>query len=159
IAACALVLGAPGAARAQGAPPRDAPVVAGPLGDGTAVVAFDRGDQLCVALRGRFDSSCGPPPASALHPVVEFAATGAGGAVYGTVTTDVATVEVLAPGATATVAAGAGAYAGRSAGRVKFFLAPIAGRPYRVRLLDAQGHVLGAADLAPSPAVGRPVAV
>lgn len=158
MAVCALVLGAPGVAHAQSAPPRDAPVVAGPLADGTALVAFDRGDRLCVALRGRSDS-CEPPPASALHPVVEFEATGTRGVAYGTVTADVATVEVLAPGATATVAAGAGAYAGRFAGRVKFFLAPIARRPYRVRLLDAQGHVVGAADLAPSPAVGRPIAV
>jgi hypothetical protein len=159
MAACALALGAPGVAHAQGAPPSDASLVAGPLADGTTLVAFDRGDRLCVALRGRSGSSCAPPPESALHPVVESEATGTRGSVYGTVPADVATVEVLAPGETVTATAGAGAYAGRFVGRVKFFLAPIAGRPYRVRLLDAQGRVLGAADIAPAPSAGRPVAI
>jgi len=56
-----------------------------------------------------------------------------------------------------TVAAGAGAYAGPFAGRVRFFLAQVPGRPYRVRFLDAQGRVVGATDLAMAPALAAPV--
>jgi hypothetical protein len=65
-------LGAPATALAQGAPPAGAPVVAGPLADGTALVAFDRGDRLCVSLRGGEDAACNPPPDSALNAAVEW---------------------------------------------------------------------------------------
>jgi hypothetical protein len=153
VASC-VVLGAPATALAQGAPPAGAPVVAGPLADGTALVAFDRGDRICVSLRGGEDAACNPPPESALNAAVEWEWRRDRSLAYGTVTADVATVEVIAPGHAETVPAGAGAYAGHFAGRVHFFLAAIAGRPYRVRLLDAQGRVVGASDLDKAPAIG-----
>jgi hypothetical protein len=158
MAVCLLVLLAPGAAHAQEegpVPPANAAVVAGPLPDGTALVAFDRGDELCFGIP-RQHSSCGPAPTAGEQPRLEI-----GQRVFGVVTADVASVEVLATGAPQTVPAGAGAYQGRFAGRVHFFLAAAKGRfpPYRLRMLDAQGKTVFATDFGEAPAVTRPVAV
>ncbi len=157
MAVCLLVLLAPCAAHAQlngPVPPADAPVVAGPLPDGTALVAFDRGNELCVGIP-RKHSSCGPPP-TANRPRLEL-----GEHVFGAATAEVASVEVLAAGAPQTVPAGAGAYQGRVAGRVHFFLAAAKGRfpPYRLRMLDAQGKTVFATDFGEAPAVTPPAAV
>src|SRR5207247_7754350 len=133
MALCVLALLAPAVALAQEEPPpSDAPVVAGPLADGATLVAFDRFGLLCVGLRGGRDSLCDPPPESALRAYATTAYHGATQDVYGVATPDVASVEVLTTGAPVTVAAGAGAYAGPFAGRVRFFLAQVPGRPYRV---------------------------
>jgi hypothetical protein len=139
-------------------PPADGPVVAGPLPNGRALVAFDRGGKLCFGIRGSGDSlHCGRPPDSALAPIVGSQWDGGPTVVFGVVTADVASVEVLAPGHRATVAAGAGDYAGRFTGRVRFFLAEVTGSPYRLRFFDAQGRAVGATDLGEAPALSAPV--
>ncbi|HEY7622720.1 MAG TPA: hypothetical protein VH834_23305 [Solirubrobacteraceae bacterium] len=154
---CVLVLLAPAAARAQGQqgplPPPDAAVVAGPLPGGATLVAFDRGGRLCVAVRGRH-ASCGPAPTAAWQPRLEL-----GSPVYGVTTADAASVELLTPGASQTVPAGPGAYQGRFAGRVRFFLAATPRMPYRIRVLDAQGRALGAMDFGEAPVIGAPATV
>ena len=50
LAAGSLCAGAPQTAAAQ-EPPRDAAVVAGPTASGATLVAWDRGTQLCIAIR------------------------------------------------------------------------------------------------------------
>ena len=158
MAVCVLAVLAPGVARADEngpTPPPGAAVVAGPLPDGATLVAFDRGNDLCIALRGQH-SSCEPPPDVAWHFRFEIS-----GVLYGVTTADVASVEVLTTSGQHTVATSAGAYQGRFAGRVRFFLSAESGPafPYRLRVLDAQGRAVGARDLGEAPPIGRAVAV
>jgi hypothetical protein len=158
-ALCALGLTVPAAANAQSAgpkPPANAPVVAGRLANGTALVAFDHGGQLCFGL-AKASSTCAAPPDAASHSQFQLHP----GVVYGAVSPDVATVEVLEAGRSQTVATSTGAYQGAFAGRVRFFLAQVArtGVPYRLRFLDAQGVVVGAQDLGLAPAIGAAVAI
>lgn len=152
LGACALALGAPAGAAAQSGgpvPPADAAVVAGPVA-GITVLAFDHGGQLCIARKGQ-PSSCDAPPDAPWHPRYAISP----GAFFGAVTADVATVEVRQPGRVQRVATTPGAYAGAFAGRVRFFIAAIAGPapPYRLRMLDAQGRVVGAQDIGQAPAL------
>lgn len=152
-----------GPAAAQGGPspvpPADAPVVASV--PGATLVAFDHGGTLCVGLRGEAPASCQPLPRPLFDPDVEGTSVNATQLAYGVTTTAAAqSVDLLEPGGRHTTAPlSRGAYAGRFAGRVRFFLVAVAAQPYRALLRDAQGRVVGAADLMPAPVIGRPVTV
>lgn len=152
---CAWSLAGP--ARAQEVPPANAPVVASV--PGAALVAFDHGTDLCVGLQGARPASCDGPPHGIFDPFVQGTGSQGTSVLYGVTSTDAATIEVLALGTRVTAAVSAGAYTGRFAGRVRFFLVAISGEPYRVLLRDAQGRVVGGTDLGSAPAMGHPLDV
>jgi hypothetical protein len=150
-----------GSASGQAPPP-----VAGPLASGATLLAFDRGADLCLVLDGAGEGTgCAPPARSLRHPNLDSSPTGDGLAFYGTVTPDVAAVELqFADGRRVAAPTTPGpAYRGRYAGRVRFFLAeaPVDQQPFLIRLVDAGGQTLAAADqpFAPAPVVARPVTV
>jgi hypothetical protein len=136
-------------------PPADAPVVASV--EGATLVAFDGGGDLCVGLRGHGPASCDPPPHGFFDPWIEGSGVRGKQFLYGVTTTSATSVDVLATGTRATAPVSGGAYAGRYAGQVRFFLVAITAQPYRVLLRDAQGRVVGGADVGLTPAIGRPV--
>jgi hypothetical protein len=152
-----------GAAAAQGGPspvpPADAPVVASV--PAATLVAFDHAGMLCVGLRSEGPASCQPPPGPLFDPDVEGSSVNRTQVAYGVTTTAAAqSVVLLQPaGRRTTAALSTGAYAGRFAGRVRFFLVAVSAQPYRALLRDAQGRVVGGTDLIPAPAIGRPVIV
>jgi hypothetical protein len=138
-------------------PPADAPVVASV--PGATLVAFDHAGKLCVGLTSEGPASCDAPPRGLADPHVEGSGVGTRQFVYGVTTTDATSVEVLARGASATGPVSPGAYAGRFAGQVRFFLVAVAAEPYRVLLRDGQGRVVAATDFGPGPPIGRPLEV
>jgi hypothetical protein len=144
-AVLAAVLAGAGPAGAQ----RPVPV-AGPLPSGAELVAFDRGGRLCLRLEGDPETggSCAPPPRSVRHPNLATARAGDAPVLFGTVTADVATVDLrFADGQRVAAPTTPGAaYRGRHAGRVRFFLAeaPVEQQPFLIRLLDAGGRLIAA---------------
>lgn len=157
---CAWSLAGPAAARPEPppAPPADAPVVASL--PGATLVAFDHGGELCFGLRGDGPASCGGPPRGIFDPQVEQSNVHGTQVLYGVTTSAATSVEILGTGVSATgPVSGGGAYAGRFAGQVRFFLVAITAQPYRVLLGDAAGRVVAGADVGPTPVVGRPIEV
>jgi hypothetical protein len=156
---CTCSLAGPAAARPQPppVPPADAPVVASV--PGAALVAFDHGGKLCVGLRGQGPASCDRPPHGLFDPQVEGSGVGRRQLVYGVTTTDATTIEVVGPGHRTIGPVTGGAYAGRFAGHVRFFLVTVTAQPYRVLLRDEAGRVVGGTDLGPTPAIGHPIEV
>jgi hypothetical protein len=152
---CAWSLAGP--ARAQEVPPANAPVAAS-VPD-AALVAFDHGGQLCFGLRSEGPATCDAPPHGYFDPLVLGSVLNRTHVLYGVTTTPAVSVEVLEPGKRITGPVGAGAYAGRFAGQVRFFVVAITSQPYRVLLRDAAGRVLAGTDVGPTPPLGHPVEV
>ena len=135
--------------RESESPPPEAVVVAGPTASGATLVAWDRGDDLCVQLRARVDGfenrRCARSGFSE-RPVISS------GAAHAVVAPgDAGSVELrFARGdARASGPAVAGdAYRGRFAGRVRFAIVdgPDDGVPWLARFLDAGGSVIGATE-------------
>lgn len=155
--------------------PAAAPVVAGPTATGATLVAFDRGRQVCLAIRvpdeGTGEAQCAAVPRlpEETVTVTDFAQSGEEQAHRGgLVAADVATVEERfakasagRPTSVATATVAGEAYTGRAAGRGRFWLAETPdGLPWLTRLVGADGRALFA-DLSPfeRPIVGRPVDV
>jgi hypothetical protein len=136
-------------------PPADAPVVASV--PGATLVAFDHAGKLCIGLSTEEPASCDAPPHGLFDPHVEGSSSNATWVVYGVTSTDAVSVEVLAPGKRVAGPVSGGAYAGRFAGRARFFVVAVSGDPYRVLLRDAAGRVLAGTDFGSTPAVGRPI--
>jgi len=167
-------------ARAQDDEPVDVPanaaVVAGPTATGATLVAFDRGTDLCLAVRARnvgiSQAECGAPPQLPEEAVDGEAYPRGGERVvrrFGAVPPEVATVEhrfaaprAPQPGArrdgVVTTTAGE-AYRGRAAGQVRFFLADTPTQlPWLTRYTGADGRALHAeAAIFERPLIGRPL--
>jgi hypothetical protein len=157
---CAWSLAGPAAAQPPPPqlPPTGAPVVASV--PGATLVAFDHAGKLCLGLStDEGPASCDAPPHGFFDPHVEGSGFGKTQMAYGVTSTDAVSVEVLAPGRRVTGPVSGGAYAGRFAGRVRFFLVAVPGTPYRLLLRDAAGRVVAGTDLGSTPAIGRPVEV
>jgi hypothetical protein len=144
-------------ARAQEVPPAGAPVVA--TLPGAALVAFDHGGKLCLGLRGAGPAACDVPPHGILDPFIDGTASRGTSVLWGVTSTDAASVEVLALGKRVTAPVSGGAYTGRFAGQVRFFLVAVSGQPYRVLLRDGQGRVVGGTDFGRGLTIGRPATI
>lgn len=155
VCAWSLTAAAVAQAGAPPLPPTDAPVVASVAG--ATLVAFDHGGELCIGLRGAGPASCDAPHHGLFDPLVEGSGVRGRQFVYGVTTANATSVDVLVPGARVTAPVSGGAYAGRFAGQVRFFLVAVTGQPYRVLLRDPQGRAVAGTDLGPTPAIGRAV--
>jgi hypothetical protein len=114
--------------------------------EGASLHASDQGRQLCVELRsdGGGHKTCGEP----FRPYRAMAVT-LRGHVAGAVPAAAARVEAeLADGRrVGAETLGPGTYAGRSAGRARFFLFAVPGRTVLLRLHDAAGALIGAVEV------------
>jgi hypothetical protein len=122
-------------------------------------VAFDHGGELCFGLRGQGPASCDAPPHGILDPEVEESNVHGTQLLYGVTTSAATSVEILAAGTSVTAPVSGGAYAGRFAGQVRFFLVAVTGQPYRALVRDGQGRVVAGTDFGPTPAIGRAIEV
>jgi hypothetical protein len=137
--------------------PRDAPVVAGPTDSGARLLAFDRSRRLCLALSQRGDPDsypdCERPSGRLRSPSSASSYDGSSGLSWqwGTVSSEVAGVELVFGGGrrVRVPTEAGGAYTGRYAGQVRFFLAEFRGyrEPLYIRLLGADGATLAVPQL------------
>ena len=171
----ALAAPAPASAEHDGIPvPKDAPVVAGPLSNGTTLVAFGHRGSACIAVRTpgepeQAQANCTKVPARTAETAEAYGfgdeISAHGGLVFGDVAqVDLRFAERPAPGGlprdrgvlVSTVAGEA--YRGPGAGRIRFYLAEGPRTPpWLRRLLDAGGRTLAAQERGfERPVLGRP---
>jgi hypothetical protein len=137
-------------------PPPGAALVASAGGE--ALLAADQGETLCVGIGVLTARVCPPPPVDSDRPSL----LRRGGTVAGVLSQDAAQVTLgLDRGDDVTVATTAGAaYAGRWAGRVRFFAAPVgAGQEVTGAVVrDASGRIIGISERGvPRPSVRHTV--
>jgi hypothetical protein len=125
---------------------------------GATLVAFDHAGKLCIGLPTEGPASCDAPPHGYFDPKVEGSVLNETRVAYGVTTTAAVSAEVIERGGTRhTGPVSGGAYAGRFAGQVRFFLVALTADPYRLLLRDAAGRVVAGSDLQPAPVIGHPV--
>jgi hypothetical protein len=154
-----LAFGPAAGGRAAGEGP---PVALGPTGSGAVLRAFDSGRrELCIRVEVPLEAGedCDRVPSSPDVAVVGAVARRGATAAGGAVSPSVADVEIeYMDGARKRGPALDGAYRGRHAGSVRFFLVERAdgARPWLARLIGADGELLAALMLGDPPAVRGP---